>query len=391
MGFLRTFLALLVALLLVMTITAVSSGQTADDLSSIIKQINDLRQTGKPRAAADLAIKLVEDSEKTFGKDHPNTARAVFTLGNLYRLSGNYAEAEPLFKQALSTAEKARGARNLVANILIVTAMLYNNTGRYAESEILLKHALDITERAKVRNQEALAFATTLLAEVYHFTGRQAEAEPLMKRAQDIWGKNDDLTPDRIAHSLTALARIYRNTGRFAEAEPLIRRSLAISEKNLGPEHGNVAFALTNLALVYRNTGRSAEVEPLYLRSLAIAEKNLSPNHPLIPATLNNLAYYYGTAGKHMKADSTFRKAARVQESMRASIFTLLTEKQKLSYMKTQEVGIYGYVSPGISPGLPECCHGNLRYMAEMERIGYRGAGAFSRCGLHIGRPGNTG
>lgn len=346
MTFLRSFLALLLLSLIFTIVPGASYADGTDDLSKMIAQINDLRRQGKPREAADLAIRLVKDNERTFGADHPNTARAVFALGNLYRLSGNYAEAEPLLRQALSSAEKARGPyRGLIANILIVTAMLYNSTGRHAEAEPLLRQSLDISERMKVRNEETVAFATTLLAEVYHFTGRQAEAEPLMKKALDTWDKSDNFAPDRMAYSLTAIARIYRNTGRFAQAEPLIRRSLAISEKYLGPEHGNVAFALTNLALVYRRTGRSAETEPLYLRSLAIAEKNLSPTHPLIPATLNNLAYYYGNAGKHVKADRTFRRAAGVQESMRASIFTLLTEKQKLTYMKTQEGGIYGYVS----------------------------------------------
>ncbi len=346
MTFLRAFLALLLLSLIFTIVPGVSYGEETDDLSKKIAQINDLRRQGKPREAAELATQLVENTKKTFGPDDPNTARAVFTLGNLYRLSGNYAEAEPLLRQALSSAQKARGPyRGLISNILIVTAMLYNSTGRYAEAEPLLKQSLDILERMKIRSQEAIAFATTLLAEVYHFTGRQAEAEPLMVKALGIYEKADDFMPERTAHALTVLGRIYRNTGRFAQAEPLIRRSLAISEKNLGPEHGTVAFALNNLALIYRNTGRSAEVEPLYVRSLAITEKNLSPNHPLLSATLNNLAYHYGNAGKHVKADSTFRRAARVQESMRASIFTLLTEKQKLSYMKTQENGIYGYVS----------------------------------------------
>ncbi len=346
MSFLRAFPVLLVFLLLFTIGPALSSGTTADDPSHTIKQIDELRRQGKLRAATGLAIGLVRDTEKRFGPDDPNTARVLFTLGNLYRFSGDYVQAEPLLRRALSILEKARGGHgSLLVRTLVITAMVYNSTGRHAEAEPLLKRALDIQQRATVRNQEGIAFSWTLLAEVYHFTGRQPEAEPLMQKALDIWERSDDYTPDRIAYALTAIARIYRNTGRFAEAEPLIRRSLAISEKSLGPEHGNVAFALTNLALIYRRTGRSAEAEPLYLRSLAIAEKNRSPNHPLITGTLINLAYHYGIAGKHKKANVTFKRAARLQESQRQSVFTLLTEKQKLSYIKTQEFGIYGYVS----------------------------------------------
>ncbi len=353
------FIPVMIFLIAMAILPVFSSGQETGDFQDNIDQIDRLRKQGKVNSAFDLAIKLVAECEKTFGPDHPNTARALMILGNLYRISGNYTQAEPLLRRSLAIIEKTRhgGNRGQTARLLEILAMLYNSTGRYADAEPLLKRSLDIRERMQVRHPESIAFSLSLLAEVYHFTGRQAEAEPVMKRALEIWDKHDDYPPDGLAYSLTALARIYRNTGRFAEAEPLIRRSLEICEKSLGPDHQNVAFALNNLALVYRNTGRSAEVEPLYLRALEISEKSLSQRHPLVTATLLNLAYHYGTSGKHKKADAMFKRAARIQESVRQSVFTLLTEKQKLSYMKTQEWGINGYVSHTLMfPNVSETC-----------------------------------
>lgn len=347
MNFLRFFLALVFFVSVFTACPSLSSGQDAEDAADLRPQINHLRKQGQYRAAIKLALDLVANTEKTLGPDNPNTANALIALGNLYRLTGQYTEAEPVLKRALTIQEQGRGAgRNRsIAFTLSFIAMLYNSTGRYAESEPLIKRALDIRERAKIQHPEGIAFLLSLLAETYFYTGRQAEAEPLMKRTVEIWEKHDNYFPDGMAYSLTTIAKIYRMTGRPAEAEPLVRRSLEICEKNLGPNHSNIAYALSNLAYIYRATGRGPEAGPLYIRALSIYEKSLGPNHPVVSIALNNLGFWFGVVGRHEKADAVFKRAAAIQDSVRQSIFTLLTEKQKLSYMRTQEYGIHGYLS----------------------------------------------
>ncbi len=350
---LRCFITPLLAIILITAVflSAASVCRSDDDVAVLARQIDDLKKDGRVREAIPLAARLVSIRESTHGPDHPATAVALMGLGNLYRMAGLFTDAEPLLKRALSIQERApRGPdRPAVAQNLMLLAIVYTSTGRYAEAEPLLKRALDIRQRTQMQRPGAIAFNQVLLADVYHHVGREAEAESLLEDALNGWDKDQDLPPEAIAFSLTLIAKIYRTSGRYAEAEPLIQRSLAICEKGLGPDHPTVAFTLNNLAMIYRRTGRNADVESLYKRSLAIFRKSFGDNHPAISASLSNLAFYYGTTGGHQQAHSCFTSSLGIQDSLRESVFTLLTEKQKLSYMKTQEMTIHGYVSHTLS------------------------------------------
>src|SRR5207245_10623861 len=78
-----------------------------------------------------------------------------------FRSQVRYAEAEPLFRQALDIMERAKGAEHLdVAIILNNLGELYYIQGRYVQAEPLYQRALAIKE--KVLGPDALALATTL-------------------------------------------------------------------------------------------------------------------------------------------------------------------------------------------------------------------------------------
>jgi CHAT domain-containing protein/Flp pilus assembly protein TadD len=284
--------------------------------------------------------------EKTLGKDHPDVAISLNNLAKLLETTGRYAEAEPLYRRSLAIKEKTLGKDHpSVAISLNNLAELYRNTGRYAEAEPLYRRSLAIFEKTLGEDHPNVARSLNNLGLLYYTAGRYAEAEPLYRRSlaisERVLGKDH---PD-VAQSLNNLAALYRNTGRYADAEPLYRRSLTIYEKTLGPDHPDVALSLNNLGFLYDATGRHADAEPLYRRSLAIREKALGPDHPDVALALSNLGIYYGITGKHAEAHVLLNRSVTIQDSVRESTFTLLTEKQKLSYMKTQEGYVYGYLS----------------------------------------------
>ena len=47
--------------------------------------------------------------EKSLGPNHPDVARSLNNLAQLYRDQGRYADAEPLYKRALAIYEKSLG------------------------------------------------------------------------------------------------------------------------------------------------------------------------------------------------------------------------------------------------------------------------------------------
>ena len=109
-----------------------------------------------------------------------------------FRSQGRYAEAEPLFRQALDIMERAKGAEHLdVAIILNNLGELYYIQGRYAQAEPLYQRALAIKE--KVLGPDDLGLATTLenYSALLARTNREDRAVTLASRAKSIRAKHE--------------------------------------------------------------------------------------------------------------------------------------------------------------------------------------------------------
>ncbi len=210
-----------------------------------------------------------------------SAARLLNNAGYYLHEQGRYAEAEPLFRKALSIYEQQLGENHPdVASSLNNLAELYRAQGRYAEAEPLFRKALSIYEQQLGENHPHVASSLNNLALLYDSQGRYAEAEPLFRKALSIGEQQLGENHPHVAQSLNNLAALYYSQGRYAEAESLFRKALSIGEQQLGEDHPHVAQSLNNLAELYRAQGRYPEAEPLYLRSLTVMLARLGQTHP---------------------------------------------------------------------------------------------------------------
>jgi CHAT domain-containing protein len=105
-------------------------------------------------------------------------------LALLYRAQGKVTDAEPLYKRALTIAEKTLGPdHSNVGMTLNNLAFLYESQGRYADAEPLYKRALAIGEEALGPDHPKVATLVNNLAELYQAQGRYAAALPLVRTA----------------------------------------------------------------------------------------------------------------------------------------------------------------------------------------------------------------
>jgi tetratricopeptide (TPR) repeat protein len=253
--------------------------------------------------------------EKALGKEHPNVATSLNNLAELYRAQGKYAEAEPLYQRSLAIDEKALGPEHPgVALDLNNVAGLYSAEGKYVDAEPLYQRSLAIDEKAFGPEHPGTATGLNNLAELYRLQGRYPEAEPLYRRALMIREKVLGPEHPAVATGLNNLAVLYKTEGKYAQAESLHERALAIREKALGPDHPSVATSLNNLAELYRAQEKYAEAEPLYRRALVMLEKALGPEHPSVAASLNNLAVLYDSQGKYAEAEPLYHRALAIDE-----------------------------------------------------------------------------
>ncbi len=270
------------------------------------------------------------------GKEHPDVARNLNNLAELYREMGNYSQAEPFYQRALAISEKVLGKEHpSVAVSLNNLAELYKAQGNYSQAEPLYGRSLAIKEKVLGKEHPSVAVSLNNLAELYNAQGNYSQAEPLYGRSLAILEKVLGPEHPLVATSLNNLAALYREQGNYSQAEPLLQRSLAISEKVLGKEHPSVAVSLNNLAALYDAQGNYSQAEPLLQRSLAIYEKVLGKEHPDVARSLNNLALLYWAKGDIARTLEYRTRSTNIEERNLDLIFTIGSEARKSAYIAT--------------------------------------------------------
>jgi tetratricopeptide (TPR) repeat protein len=116
---------------------------------------------------------------------HQLAADSLNNLAGLLRDTNRMAEAEPLYRRALTIDEKSFGPEHPnVATGLNNLAGLISDTNRMAEAEPLYRRALAIDEKSFGPEHPEVAIRLNNLALLLRATNRMAEAEPLYRRAQ---------------------------------------------------------------------------------------------------------------------------------------------------------------------------------------------------------------
>ena len=261
-----------------------------------------------PKASAQLQDSLKQREERLAAaqnmvtQDQKQVADAAFFLGSSLYQQGKYRESAQAYERCLQIHP---GDPAVLNN----TALSMAESGDYARAEPLYRQALAIAERQLGPDRPELATVVNNLANLLYVKGDYAEAEPLCRRALMIDEKA--LGPDHpgVARDLNNLAALLQAKADYQGAEALYRRELAINEKALGPDHPYVATGLNNLALLLQVKGDYAEAEPLFRLALAIREKALGPDHPDVARDLNNLALLLVAKGDYAGAEPLVRRA----------------------------------------------------------------------------------
>ncbi|MDZ8185459.1 MAG: tetratricopeptide repeat protein [Nostoc sp. ChiSLP02] len=236
-------------------------------------------------------------------------------LAGLYRATGRYSEAEPLYQQALQLRKRLLGENNPVyATSLNNLAGIYKSTGQYSKAELLYQQALELRKRLLGENHIDFVASLNNLALLYDEQGRYDEAEPLYLRsleiAKTLLGENHP----SFALILNNLALLYYHQGRYNEAEPLSQQAIELDKQFLGEENPDVATDLHNLGLIYRAQGRYNEAESLFLQSLELKQRVLQKAHPLLADTIYALGYLYREQGRYNEAEPLCKQALELDQ-----------------------------------------------------------------------------
>lgn len=229
--------------------------------------------------------------------------------------SGQYAEAERLFRQNLTILENTAGAEHpetLIAlgNVAVVVA----RQGRVNEGLPMLERALKgLTQRQGQDDQNVLAMQG-MLGNMYLEAGRPKAGLPLLRQVAAVRERLLGPGNERTLLSQNNLATGLRQAGELEESMALFRSVADARRKVSGPDHPDTIRADINLAEGMISAGRYDEAGVLLLSGLERTER-LGLGADAIASALNNLGTLYVAQLRYEEAEHIFRRALDASET----------------------------------------------------------------------------
>jgi CHAT domain-containing protein/tetratricopeptide (TPR) repeat protein len=227
-----------------------------------------LNQEGKIDEAISTGQQAHALCERLFSKMGADYATSLNFLGLLYRIKGDDAKAEPLWREALQIRKEVLGEKH----------------ADYGQS---------------LNNLGAL----------YHAKRDLARAEPLLRRGLAVRKEALGTQHADYGQSLNNLAALYVDMGKKDQAEPLHMEALAVRRKALGSEHPEVAQSLVHLAYLVRARGDYNRAESLLTEAMDIERKVYGPAHPAYAITVRTLAEIKALKRDYVRAETLYREA----------------------------------------------------------------------------------
>ena len=214
--------------------------------------------------ATPLCLRILQLVESASPQDDAEVEQRARAVAAVYRIQGQYAQAEPFYRRTLALAVKNGGD---LPGCLLVVSGFYHDWGKYDEAESLCQRALAIQEKAAASD---------------------TNAEAQMNLAISLYG----------------LAENYRAWGKLDQAEPLYRRSVAMVEKTLGQDSSDLARPLAGLAATLAAQGKTNQAAVLYQRAFAVTADQLEPGDPVVKAVLDDYTALLDSLNRTEEANS---------------------------------------------------------------------------------------
>jgi tetratricopeptide (TPR) repeat protein len=202
------------------------------------------------------------EAEGQLPSDSPEIAALCLKLAELYESYERFAEAEPLFRRALSIVEKQPEQDAQVLSILEKIALMSVKQGKLEQAEGIFKRVLQV-------------------------------------RIQTLGPQHID-----VGNTCMHLGRMYVQRGDHASAIKCLSRALPIAETHYGADHAHVGDVADQLAVCYYEAADYAKAEPLFWRAFKIKRVEQDTQSPELTSLLTKLADLYNKQGQYNMADS---------------------------------------------------------------------------------------
>jgi eukaryotic-like serine/threonine-protein kinase len=279
-------------------------------------------------------------------EDRLRLGQTLKSQADLLRLNGRFAQAKPVFDQAITELERAHAAdreqpeiRNELALAVDARGWANREIGDFAAAENDFRRAFDLLSKlvadfpTVARHREVLAKNCNSLGVLEKDTGRIDEAEVHLRRQVPLARRLAEDFPLRpeyriiLGRALSNLGDALFESGRSAESEPILREAIAVNTPIMlqSPDDIQVRFYLAashhNLGEALERQGNSEAAIAEFKKSQAINEAmaKRSPDKPRyrsdLGSDLGSLALSMSNLGQP-KADEIFAQAIAIFDKL---------------------------------------------------------------------------
>jgi tetratricopeptide (TPR) repeat protein len=269
-----------------------------------------IRTTGDYAAAERLLRETLSSPPCSTGCDVESKALLRNNLGDLLREEGHEDEARSLFKVSVDTAGERSRQR---AGALIGLADIDKQAGDWKASIQRWNDALEICRENNDELTEAIALRG--LGSTWLKAGNTARAEPMLRRVLRLVENNPAMPPEQIASAHASLAELYRSENKLALAEDEWAQALQIDRKILGEVHPQIALLLEMLSDVYAARGELGLAREYAERASGIMSGAFGDSSMATAVALTNQASIEQRARDSASAAKDYERAIGIARS----------------------------------------------------------------------------
>ena len=209
--------------------------------------------------------------------------------GLLYLNQGRNDQALEALQLAITRLEEAGRATSLeAAQALSHLGNLYRATGKYTQAEEQLTVALAYRQKLLPTNHELIAASYNDLGLVFSNTDAD-KALDYYEKALAIYQHLHGAEHPKIAIARTNTGFLYRRLELYGDAVNNFETALKINEKVYPGPHPAKAFVLFNLGETYQKIGDAQAALAFYQRARTMYTESYGPRHPELARVLNAL------------------------------------------------------------------------------------------------------
>jgi tetratricopeptide (TPR) repeat protein len=259
-----------------------------------------------------------------YGPQHPQVARSLSDIGNIYKDRDDFPRALDYYNQALALLDKSVAAdhplRGAVEGNL---ALVFLEQRKYDEALAHQRSAIAILEKANGPDHPSVGLELNNIALTLIYSKHAQDALPYLERARALFVKTAG--PEHLDVAMTEhnLGLAYRQLKDDARAESHFRASIAIREK-VAPEHPELARTEAVLAAMLTGTNRFDDAVDLLRRAIVIYDKVHGPTSPLLAKPLLDLGWTLNQQKKYAEAIAPLERAVVVHEAAKSDLLPVV-------------------------------------------------------------------